>query len=204
MPQNATQSAKNLSPRGRSDLVERAVQGASGDPRAVCELVPMFYAELRRLAARHLAGERNGHTLQPTALVHEAFLKLAGPQGAARIDPKRFVAFASRVMRQVLVTHATRRAAAKRGGGAMRRREPLDALADAFTDRCSSLAALDESLNLLAERDPLAAQIVELRFFGGLTTDRIAEVLRMSPRTIEREWQVARAFLRSRVEPPNG
>lgn len=199
MPQNGPLSARKVATTDIA-LVERVVAGAEGDARAVRELVPLFYAELRRLAARHLAGERPNHTLQPTALVHEAFLKLVGPQGAARIDPDRFISFASRVMRQVLVNHAARRRAAKRGGGQSRRREPLDVLADAFSERCHDLVALDEALKALAERDPLAAQIVELRFFGGLTTQRVAETLGMSVRTVEREWQIARALLRSRLE----
>ncbi len=199
MPQNAPVSARKMPP-GDAALVERVVAGAEGDARAVAELVPLFYAELRRLAACHLSGERPNHTLQPTALVHEAFLKLAGPRGAGRIAPDRFIAFASRVMRQVLVNHAARRRAAKRGGGRSRQREPLDVLADAFSERCHDLVALDEALTALAERDPLAAQIVELRFFGGLTTARVAETLGMSVRTVEREWRLARALLRSRLE----
>ena len=173
----------------------------SESPNPWKDLDRSLYDELRRLALMQMRGERKEHTLQPTALVHEAFLKLAGPQGMARVEARHFVAFASRVMRQVLVNHAARRRAARRGGGQVRQREPLDVLADAFSERCGDLVALHEALTALGQRDPLAARIVELRFFGGLTTARVAEVLGMSVRTVEREWQIARAYLRSQLEP---
>ncbi len=151
-------------------------------------------AELHSLAAKYLAGERPGHTLQPTALVHEAFLRLVGSPGvpAGRSD---FIALAATAMRRVLVDHARARKAAKRGGD--RRRIALDAAQAPGEDPGEvDVLALDESLERLAALDPRQARIVELRFFGGLGVEAVASVLGVSARTVEADWRMARAWLR--------
>ena len=159
---------------------------------------PVVYDELRRLAAAHLAGERPGHTLNPTALVHEAYLKLlASPgreAGESVADRGRFFAAAAESMRRILVDHARRRGAAKRGGDAVR----LDLDADLVTapgGPGTDVLAVDEALARLAAVDRLAAEVVTLRYFGGRTVPEAAAVLGLSPRTADRLWAFARAWL---------
>lgn len=164
---------------------------SAGDTGARDRLIPLVYGELRRLASRRLRGERHAVTLQPTALVHETFLRLVG----RRIDWQgrvHFFAVAAKAMRQVLVDHARRRRALKRGGGAL-----LVSIgqAEGRPQRQLDLVALDESLEQLAALDPRQSEVVELRFFGGLSVEETAEVLRVSPATVKREWSVARAWL---------
>jgi RNA polymerase sigma factor (TIGR02999 family) len=160
-------------------------------------LEPRIYAELRSLAAGYLRGERPGHTLQPTALVHEAFLRLGSLSGCAE-SPARFKALAARTMRNVLVDHARRRAAAKRGGE--RQRVTLDE-GLAFLARGElDVLALHEALERFAALDERAARVVELRFFGGLTEPEAAEALGVSLRTVEGDWRMARAWLREALE----
>lgn len=157
-------------------------------------LFPVVYEELRRLAAAVLRRERPGHTLQPTALVHEAFLRLADvPQHRWR-DRQHFVAVAARAMRRVLVDHARGRQALKRG---VDLRIPIDDIDVASAPPGGiDLVALDEALATLASLDPRQARIVELRFFGGLTVEETALVIGASERTVKRDWQMARAWLR--------
>jgi RNA polymerase sigma factor (TIGR02999 family) len=171
---------------------------ADGDERAVDELLPLVYEQLHGLAERHLRGERPGHTLQPTALVHEVYLKLVGSPGARWRNRAHFVAIATRAMRQVLVTHALRRRTAKRGG--RRNAVALDDAVALFEERSTDLLALDEALTKLAQIDAQQSRIVELRFFGGLTVAETAEVTGVPTRTVEREWTVARAWLRREIE----
>ena len=161
---------------------------------------PDVYSHLRRLARRLLARERPDHTLQPTALVHEVLLRLGrgGTPGGA--DHRLCMAIAVRSMRQVLVNHALRRRAAKRGGGA--RRLEIDAALARCESSCGDLLALDEALRRLGREAPRQAQVVELRFFGGLDFDAIAQLLEVSPRTVEREWRAARERLRVELEGP--
>ncbi len=154
-------------------------------------------AELRSLASRYLAGERPGHTLQPTALVHEAFLRLAGKSGVPA-GRSEFIALAATSMRRVLVDHARARRAAKRGGE--RQRIALDAASPSDERTEVDLLALDESLERLAGLDQRQARIVELRFFGGLGVEAVAAVLGVSPRTVEADWRMARAWLRRELE----
>jgi RNA polymerase sigma factor (TIGR02999 family) len=169
-----------------------------GDPRAAEQLLPLVYDELRRLAARRLASEGPGHTLQPTALVHEAYLKLVGP------DPRQpwngrvhFFAAAAEAMRRILIDHARRKHRARRGGG-MRRVE-LDDLDDiglvAGGGDADELLALDEALARLAAADPRRAELVRLRYFAGLTLEQAAELLGISRATADRHWAFARAWL---------
>ena len=165
----------------------------TGDARAVSRSLPALYSELRRLADQLLVNERRGHTLQPTALVHEALLKLLGCPSLRFDNLPAFFAVAARAMRQALVDSARRFAAAKRGGG--QRVYSLDEVSTIFTEPNVDLVALDEALKRLAKFDPRQGAIVELRFFGGLTIEHTAEVLNISPTTVKREWQSARAWL---------
>jgi RNA polymerase sigma factor (TIGR02999 family) len=168
----------------------------AGDPHAPGKLLPLVYDELRRLAAHRLASEHAGHTLQPTALVHEAYLRLVDVDHAQRFGGRgHFFAAAAEAMRRILVDSARRRHAQKRGGG--RVREDLDALAAPEPD--DDLLALDEALKTFAATDPVKARLVELRYFGGLTNDQAAEVLGISPSTADRHWSYARAWLQAAV-----
>ena len=169
-------------------------QRAAGEARADGELLQLVYAELRTLAARHLAGERAGHTLSPTALVHEAWLRLAGDASLSPEDRRQFFAIAARRMRQVLVDHARKRDAAKRGGPLLRDPVTLSSLVDDRPDGIDALA-LDQALLKLGEHDARKVQVVELRYFGGLEMDDIASVLGISRATAQRDWEVARSFL---------
>ncbi len=165
----------------------------TGDARAVSRSLPVLYSELRRLADQLLVNERRGHTLQPTALVHEALLKLLGCPSLRFDNLPAFFAVAARAMRQALVDSARRFTAIKRGGG--QRVYSLDEVSTIFTEPNVDLVALDEALKRLAKFDPRQGAIVELRFFGGLTIKQTAQVLDISATTVKREWQTARAWL---------
>ncbi|HUG90079.1 MAG TPA: ECF-type sigma factor [Planctomycetaceae bacterium] len=165
-----------------------------GDPRAAEELLPLVYEELRRLAARRLAREPAGQTLQPTALVHEAWLRLVEGDAAQRWENRRhFFAAAAESMRRILVENARRKQAVKHGGALGR--QPLDESALAAPDRPDELLALDEALERLAAADAEAAELVKLRYFSGLTGQEAADVLGVSPRSADRLWAWARAWL---------
>lgn len=184
-----------------------------GEEGAGDRLLPMVYRELRRLAARYMASERTGHTLEPTALVHEAFLRLAGGSQPAWRDRRHFFAVSARLMRRVLVDHARARGAAKRGGAAVHvpldggraadepRAAPIDLLGDHRAELLADLLALDQSLDRLAEIDPRKSRIVELRYFSGLTVEEVAEVLGLSAPTVSLESRMARAWLLARSRP---
>ncbi len=166
-----------------------------GNAPAGEQLVPLVYAELRRIARIKLGAERGGHTLQPTALVHEAWLRLMQQHGADWQNRGQFFAIATQAMRRILVDHARRRQAAKRGSG-----EPaasIDELAAVLVSPVpdDQLVALDAALERLAAFDPRLARVVELRFFGGLSVEETAEVLDLSPTTVKREWATARLWL---------
>jgi RNA polymerase sigma factor (TIGR02999 family) len=169
----------------------------SGQPHALDELAPLAYNELRRLAAHYLQDERPGHTLQPTALVHEAWLKLIGND---RIDwqcRSHFFAFAATLMRRILVDHARARSASKRGDGLAL--ASLDEALSTFESNGVQIEAIDDALNTLAKLDPQQASIVELRVFAGLTVEETSEALGISPRTVKRDWASARAFLHQQL-----
>ncbi len=168
-------------------------QSAAGDAAAAAELFPIVYEELRRLAASALRRERTDHTLQPTALVHEAFLRLAETPGTSWENRAHFVAVAARVMRRVLVDHARGRNALKRGNGEIR--VPIDDVDVPAVGQDVDLVALDDALARLAMLDERQARIVELRFFGGLSVPETAALIGASERTVKRDWQVARAWL---------
>ncbi len=158
------------------------------------ELLPMVYAELRRLAGHHLSRERAEHTLQPTALVHEAYIRLIGQNAIEWQDRTHFFGIASRLMREILIEHARMRNRLKRGG----EHKTQIALDDAVSfgdQKPLDVLAVNEALTKLEELDAQQARVVELRFFGGLTIDEIAEVMKISPATIKREWSSAKLFL---------
>lgn len=165
-----------------------------GDRTALEQLLPLVYAELRRIASRQLGGERAGHTLPPTALVHEVYLRLVGQRRVDWNNRAHFFGVAARIMRRILVDHARRHSAGKRGNGV-----PLVAIEEARNaagpDEASVLA-LDLALGRLEELDPDLAKVVELRAFAGLTIDEAADVLDVSPSTAQRDWRAARAWLK--------
>ncbi len=163
-----------------------------GDATAFDRLLPLLYAELHDIAARHMRGERPDHTLQPTALVHEAFLRLTGGAPIRYDDRTHFLRAASQAMRRVLVDHARARNAAKRAGAL---RVTLDEAIVGRDDRIIDLLVLDDALTRLAAAEPRWAQVVELRFFGGLEIPEVAEALGVSPATTKRDWQFAKAWL---------
>jgi RNA polymerase sigma factor (TIGR02999 family) len=170
-----------------------------GDPRAAVELLPLVYDELRRLAAIRLAAEPSGNTLQPTALVHEAYLRLVGSPDGGRWDHRgHFFAAAATAMRRILIERARHKQRHVHGGG--RRRQELHADLVAAPEADDQLLALDIALARLAERDAIKARLVELRFFAGLTGDQAAQVLGVSPKTADRYWVYARAWLRREME----
>jgi RNA polymerase sigma factor (TIGR02999 family) len=173
------------------------IDWSGGDREASARLMPLVYEELRRLARQYLQRERPDHTLQATGLVHEAYLRLVDQSTTTWQNRAHFFGVAAQVMRRVLVDYARTHRAEKRGGG-------WDKLAfdEAFApsaERSVDLVALDDALKDLLALDPQQSQIVELRFFGGLTNEEIAEVLDISPRTVKREWRIAKAWLRRQI-----
>jgi RNA polymerase sigma factor (TIGR02999 family) len=168
----------------------------AGDEEAFRALVPLVYHELRRIAHRYLEKERPGHTLQTTALVHEAYLRL-DKQGAAHPENRaHFFAMAAELMRQILVDYARSHRAAKRGGG---QKVTLDGATFSVKNKGVELIALDDALSGLAKLDPQQGRIVELRFFGGLSIEETAHVLGISPATVKREWATARVWLHHEI-----
>jgi len=172
---------------------------AAGDRKAAADLLPLVYDELRKLAAARMAAEAPDQTLQPTALVHEAYLRLIGPADEARWQNRgHFFAAAAEAMRRLLVDHARRKKTTRHGGGLVRQGLEPD-LASAPEPR-EDLIALDQALDRLAAEDPVKAELVKLRYFAGLTLAEAAEALGMSERTAGRQWTYARAWLRRAVE----
>jgi len=165
-----------------------------GDRAALDAVVPAVYAMLRQQAERALRGQPDGHTLQPTALVHEAYVRLAGLPGSGADTRSQFFAVAAMVMRSILVDHARARQRAKRGGG--ERPLTLGAADNVAPDEAVDAVALDEALDRLATQDARKARVVELRYFVGLSIEETAQVLESSPATVKREWTAARAWLR--------
>jgi len=178
-------------------VTQLLVAWGGGDRAALEELMPLVYEELRRLAHRCMSRERPGHTLQTSALVDEAYLRLVDQQNIRCHDRAHFFGIAARLMRQVLVDYARKRRYAKRGGDA--RRVSLDEAVIVSKERAADVVALDDALKHLAEIDPRQSQIVELRFFGGLSIEETAEVLAVSPGTVMRDWTLAKAWLRREI-----
>jgi RNA polymerase sigma factor (TIGR02999 family) len=175
---------------------------AQGDDAAAEQLLPLVYDELRKLAAQRLSGEQPGQTLDATALVHEAYLRLVGPGEARHWDNRgHFFAAAAEAMRRILIENARRKSRRKHGGG--RRRVELDAEAVAAPTPDEELLALDAALHKFAEQHPDKAKLVELRFFAGLTGEAAAELLGISPSTADRHWVFARAWLKREMQCDN-
>lgn len=176
-------------------FAEKLRRARAGDAAALDELLPLVYEELRRIAARQMGPERTDHTWQPTALVHEAYLRLVGSAELPVENRAHFLALAARVMRRLLINHAEARNAAKRGAGATHL--TLSAANDVATPAESvEVEALDAALRKLAEFDPRAAEVVEMRYFGGMTIEEVALAVGISTATVKREWTAARAWLR--------
>lgn len=184
------QAPKN--PANVTQLLER-VKG--GDNSATDALFPVVYDELRQLATKYLAGERSGHTLQPTALVNEAYMRLLGPSNATWENRAHFFGAAARAIRRILTDHARTKGALKRGGAADRL--PLEEIEDSIRvdDDAPDFVRIDAALEKLAKLDAQKAKVVELRYFGGLTVEQTALALGVSPSTVARDWQFARLWL---------
>ena len=177
----------------RQEVTQLLVEWRGGDERALERLFPLVQPELHRLAHHYMSRERAGHTLQTTAILNEAYLRLVDDTKLPWQNRTHFVAAAAQLMRRIMVDHARERRALKRGGGALK--VTLDEAVLVTEARSEELLALDEALETLTAQDPRKSQIVELRYFGGLTVDETAEFLEVSPRTVEREWTMARAWL---------
>ena len=175
------------------DLTLLLVKWRNGEKSALDQMTPLLYEELRRLARHFLASERTDHTLQPTALVHEAYLRLAAQENSKWSGRVHFIAMASQMMRRVLVDYAREHLREKRGGGI--EKLSLSEAAELVGGRSVELLDLDRALGRLAEIDPRKAKLVELRYFGGLTTEEAAESIGISVATAERDWKFSRAFL---------
>jgi RNA polymerase sigma factor (TIGR02999 family) len=179
-------------------VTQLLIDWGRGDQAALDKLMPLVYAELRRLAGNYLRRERADHTLQPTALVNEAYLRLVDQRSARWQNRAQFFGVAAQLMRRILVDHARLHQAQKRGGTEQRRMSLADV--DRMSDKPDlDLLALNEALNELAEVDPQQSRIVELKFFGGLSIEETSEVLNIGHATVERDWKMARAWLRSKL-----
>lgn len=186
--------------QANGDLTGLLLEWAEGDKAALDRLTPLVYDEIRRIAHRYIQREREGHTLQTTALVHEAYVRLAGSQNVAWQNRNHFFAVTAQVMRRILIDHARRRQYVKHGGEVQR--VPLDSVQVALMSqpRAAELLALDEALAELAKLDERKGRVVELRYFGGLSIEETAEVLEISPMTVRRDWRTAKAWLYRRMK----
>jgi len=187
----------SYSKKPAGEVTELLVKWSKGDADALEKLLPIVYTELRRIADGYLRRERSGHTLQSTALVHEAYMRLVKAQGLEWQNREQFFGICANLMRRILVDHARTATAAKRGGTAPNL--PLDESLTISGESDANLLLLDEALNKLSEIDAQAARIVELRYFAGLTIEESAEVLKTSPMTVKREWATARAWLHREI-----
>lgn len=181
----------------KGDVTELLARISKGDRSAEEALLPRVYVELHRLARAQLRGERPGHTLQATALVHEAYLKLCQTNSTDWQDRMHFYRVAAKLMRRILIDYARQRNAHKRGSGA--HKQSLDEALLVSEDRLAQVVEIDELLDRLAELDPRLAQVVEMRFFGGLTEEEIGLALNVSERTVKRDWLKARAWLHEQL-----
>ena len=175
------------------EITQLLAEWSDGNQGALDKLYPLVYNELRRLAHGYLRRERKGHTLQTTALINEAYLRLVDQKHVHWASRSHFFGISAQIMRRILIDHARLHKYAKRGGEA--HRVSLDEIAIVANERSSELLLLDEALNRLAEMDPRRSQVVELRYFGGLNNEEIAGVLKISENTVTRDWKMARAWL---------
>ena len=179
------------------EVTQLLINWSKGDKTALEQLVPLVHSELRRLARRYLGKESPGHTLQTSALINEAYIRLIGHEPVQWQNRSHFFAVAAQVMRHILVDHARAHLYAKRGGGA--HHVSLDGLEVITGQRAAELVALDDALSILVTLDSRKSQIIELRFFGGLTIEETAEALNISPKTVTREWRSAKAWLHQQM-----
>ena len=186
-----------MTTRSSPEVTELLRAWGDGDQEALDRLVPLVQAELRRLARHYMGEERPDHTLQATALINEVYLRLIDWRSVRWQDRAHFFGVSAQLMRRVLVDHARRHHYRKRGGDAVR--VDLEEAAIVAPERDADFVAIDEALTRLAALDPRKSQIVELRFFGGLSVEETAEVVKVSPRTVKREWSLARAWLYSEL-----
>lgn len=177
----------------RHQITELLAEWREGNQSALDELYPLVYDELHRMARRYMSRERKDHTLQTTALINEAYVRLVDQKNVNWANRSHFFAISAQIMRRILVDHARRHAYAKRGGGAQQ--VSLEEVAAITPEQGRELVRLDEALKSLAERDPRRSQVVELRYFGGLNNEEIAGVLHVSENTVTRDWNMARAWL---------
>ena len=180
-------------PENANRITEQLIAWSNGDQAAMGQLIPVVYQELRRMADRFLRRESPGHTLQPTALVHEAWLRLIDQTRVNWQNRAQFFGVAAQMMRRILVDHAKTRHREKRGGDAVKL--SLDEIINLSQERAADLIALDEALNALGNFDRRKCSVVELRYFGGLSVEETAEVLGVSPDTVMRDWKLAKAWL---------
>lgn len=180
------------------EVTQLLIDWSNGDREALDQMMPLVYSELRRMAASYLSRERRDHTLQPTALVNESYLRLIDQKRVNWQNRAHFFGIAAQMMRRILINHANERVAAKRGGGAIK--VSLSEAESEMEITDASLLALDEALKRLSELDSRKSRLIELKFFGGLTTEEIAEVMQLSHATIEREWTLARAWLHREMQ----
>lgn len=179
------------------EITQLLAEWSDGNQSALDELYPLVYDELHRLARRYMSRERQGHTLQTTALINEAYVRLVDQKNVHWANRSHFFAISAQIMRRILIDHARRYAYAKRGGGAQQ--VSLDEAAAVTRTAGSELLRLDEALKSLAEMDPRRSQVVELRYFGGLNNEEIAGVLNISENTVTRDWNMARAWLHQQL-----
>jgi len=176
-----------------NEITEQLIAWSKGDEAALEKLIPAVYQELRRMADHYLRGEDSGHSLQPTALVHEAYLRLIDQTKVEWHNRAHFFGVAAQMMRRILIDHAKAKHRVKRGGSAVR--VELDENANFTHERAAELLALDDALHALASLDERKSRIVELRYFGGLTVEETAQVLGISDKTVMRDWNLAKAWL---------
>jgi len=180
-------------PPKQHEITQLLAEWSDGNQSALDELYPLVYDELHRLARRYMSRERKGHTLQTTALINEAYVRLVDQKNVHWANRSHFFAISAQIMRRILIDHARRHAYAKRGGGAQQ--VTLDEAVAVTSGIGSELLRLDEALKTLSEMDPRRSQVVELRYFGGLNNEEIAGVLHVSENTVTRDWNMARAWL---------
>jgi len=180
-------------PTHQHQITQLLAEWSDGNQAALDELYPLVYNELHRLARRYMSRERKGHTLQTTALINEAYVRLVDQKNVHWANRSHFFAISAQIMRRILIDHARRHAYAKRGGGAQQ--VSLDDVAMVARDLSSDLVQLDEALKTLAKMDARRCHVVELRYFGGLSNEEIAGVLKVSENTVTRDWNLARAWL---------
>ncbi len=179
------------------EITQLLAEWSDGNQSALDELYPLVYEELHRLARRYMSRERKGHTLQTTALINEAYVRLVDQRNVHWANRSHFFAISAQIMRRILIDHARRHAYAKRGGGAQQ--VSLEEVAIVANEKSAEILRLDEALTTLAKMDPRRCHVVELRYFGGLSNEEIAGVLNVSENTVTRDWNLARAWLHQQL-----